>query len=231
MNDKKIALVTGANRGLGLESCKELAKLGIHVILSSRDANKGKKQVEELAKQGIVVDYVQLNTDDEESIQQAIEEIKKKYGRIDILINNAAILLDATEKTDKKILSKTFETNVIGPYLLIEAVLPMMCEHKYGRIVNVSSQAGQLAHMGTEYPAYRISKVALNAVTAIFAARVRGEDILINSVCPGWVKTDMGGPNAPRDVEEGVETIVWAATLPHHGATGCFFYDKNKIMW
>lgn len=227
----RVALVTGGNRGLGLETCRELAKIGLKVILTSRDEAKGKEQVDEINVQGLDVSFLRLDTDDEKSIQEAVMWVKEKFKKLDVLINNAGILLDAKVKTDKKILAKTFETNVIGPYLLIEAFLPLMKENHYGRIVNVSSQAGQLATMGTEFPAYRISKAALNAVTAIFAAKLHGTNILINSVCPGWVKTDMGGPSAPRSLEEGVETIVWAATLPDHSSSGCFFYDKNKIMW
>lgn len=231
MDNAKIALVTGGNRGLGLETCKELAKKGLTVILTSRDEKKGQVQVKEINKEGLNVVFLRLDTDDPESIRHAVDWVTQTFGKLDVLVNNAAILLDAKSKTDKRILSKTFETNVIGPYLLIEAFAPLMQKNHYGRIVNVSSQAGQLAHMGTEYPAYRISKAALNAVTVIYSAKFHGSNILVNSVCPGWVKTEMGGPNAPRTVEEGVETIVWAATLPDHSSTGCFFYDKNKIMW
>lgn len=234
---KRVALVTGGNRGLGLETCIRLAKGGITVYLGCRNELVGRECVERL-RSSVKLDvlFSHLDVDNPASIQAAAEKIEKEAGRLDILINNAGVLLESEENglytpTDKNVLLKTFETNVAGAYLMSEAILPIMQQNGYGRIVNVSSGMGQLVNMQWEFPAYRISKAALNAVTRIHAAKCRGTNILVNSICPGWVKTDMGGPDAPRSLAEGVETILWAATLEDGSPTGGFFRDKHPIPW
>lgn len=227
----KIALVTGGNRGIGLQVCQELGKLGCKVILTSRDEKKGQKQADRLQKEGLDVLFHLLDMNDERSMDQLTLWVAQHFSRLDILINNAAILLDWNKETTADVLKATLETNVIGPFLLTKKLSEFMRKQHYGRIVNVSSEAGQLVHMGSSYPAYSISKAALNAVTKVFSAELAPFNILVNSVCPGWVKTDMGGENAPRSVEKGAETIVWAATLPDDGPTGGFFQDKRPLEW
>lgn len=242
MNDQKpIALVTGGNRGIGFDVCRQLAKKGITVILTSRDSAKGIQKAAELESEGLDVIFAQLDVNDPDSIAEIQKFVEKKWGRLDILVNNAAILLDdpAVEskhpsglfETDKEILMQTFETNVVGCFMLSEAFLPMMIQQNYGRIVNITSGLSQLEQMQSDFPAYRISKTALNAVTRIFADKGRKHHVLVNSIDPGWVKTDMGGPNAPLTVEQAADTIVWASTLPNDGPTGGFFREKMAINW
>jgi len=233
---KQIALISGGNKGLGFETAVQLSRRGIKVFLGSRSEQKGRESATRLQSAGFDVTYIPLEVTDAASIQAAVDKIGKEFGHLDILINNAGVLLERGDgslpiHTDKDILLKTFETNVAGAYMLCDAVLPLMRQNGYGRIVNVSSGMGQLANMQSEFPAYRISKTALNAVTKIFATLCRGINILVNSVCPGWVKTDMGGAEAPRSLAAGVETIVWAATLEDGSLTGNFFRDKHSIPW
>jgi NAD(P)-dependent dehydrogenase (short-subunit alcohol dehydrogenase family) len=233
-NSDKIALVTGANRGLGLETCRQLAKLGITVILSSRDSRQGKQALHGLETAGQLV-FHPLDVTDEDSIAQMATFIREQYGRLDILVNNAGIFPDKIEKsaldTPVDTLRATMETNLYGPFRLCQVFIPMMQKNNYGRIVNLSSGMGQLSDMNGCCPGYRTSKTALNAVTRLFADELKGTNVLINSVCPGWVRTDMGGSNASRSVEEGADTIVWLATLPDDGPSGGFFRDRQTIPW
>lgn len=235
---KKIAVVTGANRGLGFETCRQLAKQGIVVILTSRDEAKGKAAAEKLQAEGLDVKFHPLDVTSPDSIEHLAQFIRNEFGRLDILVNNAAIALDFVAPPEGSIfnskietLQKTIETNTYAPLLLCQALIPLMKVNNYGRVVNVSSGAGQLEDMQTGYPAYRISKTALNAVTRIFANELKETNILVNAVCPGWVRTDMGGANAPRSLEEGADTIVWLATLPDDAPTGGFFRDRKPIPW
>jgi NAD(P)-dependent dehydrogenase (short-subunit alcohol dehydrogenase family) len=238
MADKKVALITGANRGLGLAAAEALAKQGYLVIMAARDVTKGIKQVAELESKGLDVTFCQLDVTSPESIVKAYELIKKSYGRLDVLVNNAGVLLDLDEKpahpsglfpTDREALLKTYEINTLGPYQLCEAFLPMMLAQNYGRIVNVTSGLGLLSNMDAGYPAYRLSKTALNAVTRIFSALGRDKNVLVNSVDPGWVKTDMGGASAPLSLDEGIDTIVWASTLPEDGPTGHVLRERQIV--
>lgn len=208
--------------------------------MGSRDISKGIQRTAELETEGLDVVFCQLDVTDPESIVKAFDSIKKGWGRLDVLINNAGVLLDMDEpilhpsglfKTDRNSLIKTFEVNTVGAYQLCEAFLPMMSAQHYGRIVNVTSGLGQLSEMAAGYPAYRLSKTAINAVTRIFAAQGRERNVLVNSVDPGWVKTDMGGSGAPRTLEEGIDTIVWAATLPDGSPTGQLFRDRQPVDW
>lgn len=236
MNSPKIALVTGANRGLGLASSKELAKKGYKVILTGRDRQEIEKVQKELLKAGIETDCLQLDITDSKSIEGLAKHIEKKYERLDVLINNAGIFPKVGSENDTfrataGEIKKTFTTNTVGAFEMCQHFIPLMKKNGYGRIVNVSSGMGQLSEMEKGYPAYRISKTALNAVTKIFAEETLGTDILVNSVCPGWVKTDMGGESAPRSLGEGAASIVWAATLPKGGPTGGFFRDGKKLEW
>lgn len=234
---KKVAVVTGGNRGLGFEASRQLAKKGYQVVLTSRDEAKGKPAAQKLQAEGLDVTYHPLDVTTEESSQKLAQFIREKFGRLDALVNNAAIYIDAqdgensvfTTKIDT--LRETMETNVYGVLRVTQALIPLMKEQNYGRIVNVSSGMGQLSDMGGGYTGYRISKAALNALTRILSSELQGTNILVNSVCPGWVKTDMGGANAPRTPEQGVDTIVWLATIPDGGQTGGFFRDRKPIDW
>lgn len=238
MTVTRTALVSGANRGIGFEIVRQLARLGVLAVIGARDPQDGAKAAEKLQSEGLEVPVVALDVDREESAAEAVAEVKRLYGRLDILVNNAAILIDEPGgfnasffdlKSDT--VRRTMETNLLGPIRLIQAAVPLMREQGYGRIVNVSSIGGQLAEMGSGYPAYRMSKAALNALTRLTASEIGAGDIKINSMCPGWVRTDMGGANADRSVEEGADTAVWLATLPADGPTGGFFRDRKPLAW
>ena len=181
------------------------------------------------------MEFHPLDVTNASSIDALAAFLREKFEGVDILVNNAGVLLDprGSRLLDSKIeiYRDTFETNVLGPLQLTQALLPLMKKRSYGRIVNVSSGQGQLSEMSSGTPAYRISKTALNALTRIVAAETRATNILVNSMCPGWVRTDMGGPNASRTVEEGADTAVWLATLPDGGPTGGFFRDRKPIPW
>ncbi|MBD2164831.1 SDR family oxidoreductase [Calothrix membranacea FACHB-236] len=237
--NNRLAVVTGGNRGLGLEVSRELAKQGYRVILTSRNEDKGNAAATKLKNEGLEVIYHPLDITNDESTHKLAEFINREFGKVDALVNNAGIYIDSEASgnnlsilnTKIDTLQKTIETNVYGALRVTQALIPLMKKQNYGRIVNVSSGMGQLTHMGGGSPAYRISKTALNAVTRIFASELQGTNILVNSVCPGWVKTDMGGANAPRTLEQGADTIVWLATLPDNSPTGEFFRDRQTIDW
>jgi len=234
ITDQIIALVTGANKGIGFEAVRQLAKNSIIVILTSRDEAKGKKAQQQLAREGFDVDYHQLDVTDKMSIDALFSYIEKKYARLDIVVNNAGILLDAKINpldVPLEIVKKTMETNSYGPLLVCQKFIPLMRKNNYGRIINISSGMGQFSDLNGGYLAYRVSKTALNAITRILANETQGQNILINTMCPGWVKTDMGGKQAPRLPIEPAQTILWLATLPNTGPTGKFFRDKKEIAW
>jgi NAD(P)-dependent dehydrogenase (short-subunit alcohol dehydrogenase family) len=227
----RVALVSGGNRGIGLEICRQLADRDIAVILGSRDEESGKGAAESLS--GNVVAH-QLDVADEESVGRLAPFVEEEFGRLDILVNNAGISNDEGQRgvnADLTRVREALEANLFGAWRLCEMAVPFMQRHDYGRIVNVSSGMGALEDMGGGSPGYRISKTALNALTRILASELRGSGILVNSVCPGWVQTDMGGSRAPRPVREGADTPVWAATLPNGGPTGGFFRDRRPIPW
>lgn len=236
MAERKIAIVTGSTRGIGRETAKELAEKGYHVVITGRDKAKGKAFAEELTKRDLRADYFPLDVSNTQNIEAFSDEVLGKFGRVDVLVNNAGIFEDQKQTGHAladyaDTVTRTFETNTLGPLLLGLAFLPQMKKQGYGRIVNLSSGMGQLSEMGGGYPAYRISKTALNAVTKILANEAVGSNILVNSMCPGWVKTDMGGAGAERTVEQGADTAVWLATLPDSGPTGGFFRDRKPIAW
>lgn len=229
----KIAVVTGGNRGIGFEVCRQLAKAGVKVVLTSRDTRRGEDAAAKLSSEGLAVIPHVLEVSNPDSVRALRSFIERGFGRLDILVNNAGIFKDPSGISaftgDAGIVRETFETNTIGPFLLCQALIPLMRGN--GRVVNVSSGLGQLSDMGGSYPGYRLSKVALNALTRIFADELQGTKIKVNSVCPGWVRTDMGGADAARSVETGADTIVWAALLPDDGPTGGFFRDRKPIAW
>jgi len=237
--DARVAVVTGSYRGIGREICRQLARLGNQVVLTSRDAAKGEIACRELnAELGAAVpriSYCRLDVTNRDDIEALAADVAAQFGCLDILVNNAGIMSDPKGSralsSELQTYRDTFETNVLAPLALIQALLPLMKKRNYGRIVNVSSGLGQLSEMASGTPAYRMSKTALNALTRIVAAETRGTNILVNSMSPGWVKSDMGGPYAPRTLEQGADTAVWLATLPDGGPSGGFFYDRAPIAW
>ncbi len=233
--DKKIALVTGANRGIGYEACRQLADAGMHVVLTSRDVSKGEVAARAIQGEGKDVRFHQLDVTDEGSVAAVLQFMKAEYGRLDLLINNAGVYLDEHDSVfdvDMTTFRTTMEINFYGALSMCRAFVPLMQVKGYGRVVNVSSESGQLATMGAGNPSYSISKTAMNALTRIVAAEVqRYGDIKVNAMCPGWVRTDMGGMNADRSVAEGADTILWLATLGDDGPSGGFFQDRKPIAW
>jgi NAD(P)-dependent dehydrogenase (short-subunit alcohol dehydrogenase family) len=231
--EKKIALVTGGNRGLGFETCRQLAQSGLIVILSARNTTKGKIAAKQLIDRGLDVVFHHLDVSDQSHLDRIIYHVEQQFGRIDVLVNNAAILYDTWQSAinaDLDTVNRALKTNLFGPWRLSQICIPIMNRNRYGRIVNVSSGAGSLHYMTGGTPAYSLSKASLNALTRIMAAELRGTNILINTIDPGWVATDMGDQGG-RPVEEGAQGIVWAATLPDDGPSGGFFYDGKPVPW
>jgi len=230
----RVALVTGGNRGIGFEVCRQLSDLNIEVILTSRDRDAGIEAVNKLKTPHTLVHYMKLDVQNAESIQSVHSSILKEYNRLDILVNNAGVYIDKIHsllEMDANLFQTTLEINAYGPLFLTQALVPLMRQNNYGRIVNVSSSIGQLSNLSTRWPAYRLSKILLNLQTRMFAMELQGTNILINAMCPGWVRTDMGGPTAPRTVQQGADTIVWLATLPEDGPQGGYFRDRRPIEW
>jgi NAD(P)-dependent dehydrogenase (short-subunit alcohol dehydrogenase family) len=226
---KKIVLITGANRGIGLESAKQMEALDYEVILTSRNVEKGERVARDLG-----VGFHQLDVTSAKSIDALKSYVETEFGRLDALINNAGILIDRNDHIldiPEEKLRTTLDTNTYAPLALTRAFLPMMIAQNFGRVVNVSSQLGALGGFSDYTPAYRLSKLALNGITLMLADAVKGKNILINSVHPGWVKTDMGGAKAPLSLEEGARGLVWAATLPDDGPQGGFFQDGKRMDW
>lgn len=229
-----VALVTGANRGIGFEVCRQLAARGFAVLLTARDADKARTAARKLEKIG-AIEPLPLDIADANSIKEAAAGVAIRYGYLDVLINNAGINYDTWETVENADINgtvrETITTNLLGPWRVCQAFLPLLRKSKAGRIVNVSSESGSLAEMGVGPPAYQVTKAALNAMTRTLAGELRGAHILVNAVCPGWVATDMGGAGAPRSVSEGAAGILWAATLPNDGPTGGFFRDGKPLPW
>jgi NAD(P)-dependent dehydrogenase (short-subunit alcohol dehydrogenase family) len=233
--DKRVAVVTGANKGIGFEICRQLAGRGLRVVLTSRDVARGREACDKLNNGGLDVVFCPLDVDSDDSVAALAASLEKEQGRVDVLVNNAGIMIDTPGQgvleTSMETFRKTLETNFFGALRMCQAIVPIMQHGHYGRIVNLSSGLGQLDQMGDGTAAYRTSKTALNALTRMVATAVKGDDILVNSMCPGWVRTDMGGPNAARAVDAGAETAIWLSMLPHDGPTGGFFRDKALIPW
>jgi len=242
LQTRRVALVTGANKGIGFEICRGIASREATVVMGVRDIQSGETACSRLQAEGLMVQFLPLDVSDNRSIEAAVIEIAKSYGRLDVLVNNAGIMVDedATAlEVEHQTVRETMRTNFYGPLLLCQNCIPLMRKNGYGRIVNVSSTLGSLAEMADpessyadlQSPAYRLSKNALNGLTALFASQVRGENILVNSACPGWVKTDLGGSQAPLTPAQGADTPVWLATLPDKGPSGGFFRDRKRITW
>lgn len=231
---RRVALVTGANRGLGFETSRQLLERGLTVVLAGRDDAALERARRSLARSEQHALTVRMDVTDVGSIVAAQRTVTERVGSVDVLVNNAAVLSfenDEVLSIPPDAYRDTFDTNVFGVIEVCRVFAPAMARARYGRIVNVSSGAGQLATMSTYAPAYSMSKAALNAFTRILAHSYRTSGVLVNAVDPGWVRTDMGGPSAPRSPQEGADTIVWLATLPDDGPTGGFFRDRQAIEW
>lgn len=236
----KIALVTGANRGLGLETCRQLALKGFKVYMGIRSKEKGKAAQDILKSEGLKVESIELDVTKNQSIRDFLNLLKERNELLNVLVNNAGVFLESDGprdistasflSVDPVIILKTIETNTMGPLKLMQALVPLMKESGDARIINISSGMGALDEMQGFWPGYRMSKSALNALTRIASSELKEFNISVNSVCPGWVKTDMGGKEAPRSVQEGVETTIWLATT-ENCPTGGFFRDKKKVSW
>jgi len=237
MPNQPIAVVTGAYRGLGLETCRQLAEKSHSVVLTARREREGQAAARGLQGNGLDVRFYPLDVKDERGIEKLARFIRQTFGRLDVLVNNAGIFPDPAPGSSHasvfeaklEAVRRGLETNALAALRLCQVLTPLM--EGRGRVVNVSSGMGQLSEMNGCCPGYRLSKVALNAVTRIFADELRDTGIKVNSVCPGWVQTDMGGSEAPLPVEEGAAGIVWAATLPDDGPSGGFFRHGEAIPW
>jgi NAD(P)-dependent dehydrogenase (short-subunit alcohol dehydrogenase family) len=230
---KPVIVVTGGNRGIGFEVCRQLAGRGAQVVLTARHAEAGEEAVKKLAAQQLPVQFYPLNVTDQKSAFALRDHLERAFGRLDVLINNAGVYPkedDSGLQLKLETVRATLETNTLAPLQLSQTLAPLLKRSSGARIINVSSGMGALSDMQGDHAAYRISKTALNAVTAILAAELRGK-VAVNSVCPGWVRTDMGGPNAERDVSQGAAGIVWLALDAPQDLTGKFVRDGKIIPW
>ena len=238
--ERRIAVVTGGNRGMGFETCRQLGRRGYRVVLTSRESALGETAAAKLREEErLEIEPFRLDLTRAEDIAALVAHARRRLGRIDVLVNNAGLYLeiagssvrDRTSVFDAQmpVVRAIVETNLFGPLALSQGLVAMMRERDYGRVVNVTSAMGQLAEMGGGAPGYRLAGVGINAMTRIFAQELQGTNVLVNSVDPGWVRTR--SPEAHRSIEEGVETTVWLATLPDGGPSGQFFRDKQPIPW
>jgi NAD(P)-dependent dehydrogenase (short-subunit alcohol dehydrogenase family) len=225
---RRVALVTGANRGIGHEVVRQLLEHGFLAILTARDEGKGRAAAGELGSE-----FLPLDVSEDDSVERCFRAVNDRYSRLDVLINNAAIHWDPRQRAvdaDLGIVHEAFETNVFGAWRTCRLAVPLMRRNAWGRIVNVSSEAGSIASMGGGAPAYSVSKAALNALTRVLAGELAGTGILVNAVSPGWIATDMGGPGG-RSVDVGAARVLWAVLLEDDGPTGGFFRDGKPISW
>ena len=232
-DDGPVIVVTGGNRGIGFEICRQLAARRANVILTARKPAAGAAAIQKLVAQKRAAVFQPLDVTDGQSIAALRHFIEDKYGRLDALINNAGIIAEGEApalNVELATVRTTLETNALGPLRLAQILAPLLKRSKSARIVNMSSGMGALSDNHGGYAAYRISKTALNAVTAILAAELRGA-VAVNAACPGWVKTDMGGAGADRDVAEGADTAVWLALDAPQNLTGKFVRDRKVIPW
>jgi NAD(P)-dependent dehydrogenase (short-subunit alcohol dehydrogenase family) len=232
MSEPRVALVTGGNRGIGFEICRQLGQAGCTVVLTARDENKASRACARLPAGQVHAQ--QLDVTDSESVLRAVESVEAKLGRLDILVNNAGIAIDpeaSLRNVGIDVFQRTLDTNLFGPLRLCQTCIPLMKRQGYGRIVNVSSGRGAFARLAAGGPCYRISKTALNALTKILADELKETNVLVNAMTPGWVRTGLGGLQAPRSPREGADTAVWLALLPDDGPRGKFFKDREEFPW
>ena len=247
VDEQRVALVTGGNRGIGLSVCRGLAVAGLRVILTARDEAQLRHARAQLDAECLKVTTIELDVTDPRMLEPPkdlnvsfiADWVQRQFGRLDVLVNNAGVVPDAASFDEKDsildmsaaALELGMQTHFHGPLALCRALIPLMHLNHYGRIVNVSTQMASLADIGRGWPAYRVSKVAQNALTRILADELKGTNILVNAASPGWVRTRMGGEQAPLDPGQGADTILWLATLQDDGPTGGFFEDRKPKNW
>lgn len=231
--NKKIAVVTGANRGMGRAVSEKLASLNYHVIMVGRHEKEINEAALFLSHKKLSVESFVADLNNQKDIQKLVEHISQKYGLLDVLINNAGIYVEEGDifSAEVSVMQTTFETNTMAPFCLMKGLIPLMKKHGHGRVVNVSSGLGSFHGSSSNCPAYCVSKVSLNMLTKLFASEVNGTNVKVNAICPGWVKTDMGGPHATRTIDQGISGMIWAATLDDKGPNGGFFRDGHPIDW
>jgi NAD(P)-dependent dehydrogenase (short-subunit alcohol dehydrogenase family) len=230
----KIALITGANKGIGLETASQLAGRGWQVLVGARNRQAGKAAAAGINKRGGAASFLELDVASPESIRRAAAVFAEQFDHLDVLINNAGIYPDEGLNIltiSRRQLVDTFQTNTFGPVMVVQAFLPYLRKAKASRIINLSSGYGQLESLTPDVPSYCLSKLTLNGVTLMLSQALRGDGIAVNSMSPGWVRTDMGGANAPRSVEQGADTAVWLASDAPQKLTGKFFQDRKEIPW
>jgi NAD(P)-dependent dehydrogenase (short-subunit alcohol dehydrogenase family) len=234
MSTSRIVLITGANRGIGLETARQLARRGFHVVVAARDESSGRQATDAIAAAGGRATFLPLDVSRSDNIRAAAANLATIADRLDVLINNAGIYPDK-ELTiltlPRERLDQTFQTNTFGPLEVTQAFLPYLRKSNDARIINVSSGYGQLDGLSPDVPSYCLSKLALNGLTIMLAEALKADQIAVNSMCPGWVRTEMGGPNAERSVEEGADTAVWLAADAPRELTGKFLRDRAEIEW
>jgi NAD(P)-dependent dehydrogenase (short-subunit alcohol dehydrogenase family) len=243
MSSKKIALITGANKGIGLETARQLGKQGITVLAGARDEAKGKQAAEELCKAGLDAHGIVIDVNNADSIQKAAARIEREYGRLDILVNNAGVMIDDPKKKPSEqsleVWRKTFETNLFGLIATTQALLPLLRKSAGGRIVNLSSILGSIHFHATpgspvydfKLPAYNVSKSAVNAYTVQLAYELKDTTIKVNAAHPGWVKTELGGEGATMDIPDGAKTSVALATIGADGPNGAYMHMGETLPW
>ena len=231
---KRVVLITGANRGIGFETARQLGAKDFHVVLGMRDSNRGASSAETIRKAGGQVSLLSIDVSDSVSIGAAAKQFASISDHLDVLVNNAGIYPDeglSILTIARQQLVATFQTNTFGPLIASQAFLPFLRKGKNARIINLSSGYGQLNGLSANVPSYCLSKLTLNGVTIMLAQALQAHGIAVNSMCPGWVRTDMGGAGAPRSVEEGADTAVWLASEAPQEFTGKFFRDRAEIPW
>ena len=243
MSSKKIALITGANKGIGLETARQLGQQGITVLVGARDEAKANQAAEELRKAGLDVHGIVIDVNNAGSIQKAAARIERDYGRLDILVNNAGVMLDDQKKKPSEqsldVWRKTFETNLFGVIATTQTLLPLLRKSAGGRIVNLSSILGSINLHATpgspiydmKLPAYNVSKSAVNAYTVQLAYELKDTTIKVNAAHPGWVKTEMGGEGATMDIPDGAKTSVALATIGADGPNGAYMHMGETLPW
>jgi NAD(P)-dependent dehydrogenase (short-subunit alcohol dehydrogenase family) len=231
---QRIVLITGANRGIGLETARQLARRGFHVVIGARDEQKGRRAAEDIQTAGGKATFLSLDVSSSDSVRSAVSRFATSDDHLDVLINNAGIYPDRNLTIltiPRERMIETFQTNTFAALEVTQAFLPALRRSAAGRVINVSSGYGQLEGLSPGVPSYCLSKLALNGLTIMLAEALQADRIAVNSMCPGWVRTDMGGPNATRSVEEGADTAVWLADEAPHKLTGNIFRNRQEIAW
>lgn len=229
-----IVLITGANKGIGFETARQLAGRGYHIVMAARNAEAGRSAAEKISEAGGSASFLEINVADSESVAKAADEFGRQFRQLDVLINNAGIFPDddvTILTVSRRLMMETFQTNTFGALETTQAFLPYLRKAQRARVINLSSSYGQIEGLSADVPSYCLSKLTLNGVTIMLNEALAPEGISINAACPGWVRTDMGGANAPRSVEEGADTVVWLAAEAPPERSGKLFRDRREVGW